>query len=105
MGASLALAGLVVGLVLGGGGVWWSLRWFLGGNREYGDPQLHSGLFAIQHLGDTTVWTAVLAPTAVPDVSPGHIHRVRECTIGPNLAHVDQCFCGAERYGVFGAWS
>lgn len=32
-------------------------------------------------------------------------HRATLCTIGPNMAHVDICACGAERYGVFGAWS
>lgn len=100
MGATYALAGLAVGLALG----WLASRW-LSGSARYLDPQIHSGVFAMRRLGTTTVWTAVLLPTAVPDVTPGHIHRVRECTIGPNLAHVDECFCGSLRYGVFGSWS
>ena len=72
---------------------------------RYSDPSLHPGEWGdpevrpMRRGGVMVHWRRV-------DGSPclGN-HLPRWCTIGPGMAHEDECACGAERYGVFGSWS
>lgn len=73
---------------------------------RYQDPQLHSGVWELDRRhSNTTVHRARYGVGFHPDTSPGHRHRPHVCTITDSLVHVDECACGAERYGVYGAWS
>lgn len=73
---------------------------------RYADPQLHSGYWQLRsRFANTTVYEARYMPGVWPDTSKGHQHRPHLCTITDALVHVDKCACGAERYGVYGAWS
>ena len=75
---------------------------------RYTNPSLHEGRWArpvIYGQGDQTrvVWES-LEPQ--PDGRErNHVHKIADCEVGPGLAHVDLCACGAKRYGVFGTWS
>lgn len=73
---------------------------------RYANPNLHDGYWELEKRFDnTTVYQTRYLPGVSPDVSPGHKHRPHQCTISDSLAHVDVCACGAERYGVYGAWT
>jgi hypothetical protein len=75
--------------------------------QRYADPSLHRG----GDWGDPVIdgrngrirvsWTR---PVTRVHGGP-HEHVVKTCTIGPEMAHTDKCYCGSERYGVFGTWS
>lgn len=108
MGTGLAVAAFAVALALFGLGM--AYQWLFGQHEDqrYLNPQLHEGVWHREPVrpGDgAVVWQAVLAPHAHPDVGPRHRHRVQQCTITDAMAHVDVCWCGKTRYGVYGSWS
>lgn len=73
---------------------------------RYQSPQLHEGVWELDtRHRNTTVHRAVYMHGVAPSTEPGHRHRPHLCTITDELVHVDQCYCGATRYGVFGKWS
>jgi hypothetical protein len=84
-------------------GYWYGL---VHGHRyRYLNPQLHEGgPWQMETGTGAVVWRQQIAPKVVPDISPGHTHRIALCTLTASMAHVDQCWCGATRYGVFGPW-
>lgn len=80
------------------------LRRFLG--VQYSTPNLHEGAgWGGPELLGTGDQLRVRWIRDVVQVYPHTYHEVRMCTIGPGMAHVDKCWCGSERYGVFGSWS
>ena len=78
----------------------------LRGEDRYETPYLHEGRWGRPVInganGQTRITWDLIA--GHPICVGGNHHPVK-CTIGPGMAHVDKCVCGAERYGVFGAWS
>jgi hypothetical protein len=82
-------------------------RWRLFLTFRYTDPSLHPGLWGepevhiSKHGGARVHWRCVGGGT----VCVGGNHGAHWCTIGPGMAHEDECMCGAKRYGVFGSWS
>lgn len=107
------MGSLVIGLLLFAFGTALGLAsGFVGGhsytkrNLRYRDPHLHEGPFGQPYREHhATVWRRTLATSAVVDISPEHRHQVDTCTVTDSLAHVDVCYCGQKRYGVFGSWS
>lgn len=81
-------------------------RWRLFLTFRYTDPSLHPGEWVgpvIKHdrHGTIVVWEC----SGGYRICTGTNHGASRCTIGPGMAHEDECMCGAKRYGVFGAWS
>lgn len=85
--------------------------WLRRRGLRYESPNLHEGRWegpVLVGRGDQkrVQWelaTAQLMKRAFR-LAPGHTHTPAFCTIGPGMAHVDTCHCGAERSGVFGEW-
>lgn len=73
--------------------------------RPYSTPDLHHGkwgkpLVRIGRGGSTLVtWTREEQVQCV-----GTWHQAVSCTIGPGMAHLDECACGKTRSGVYGEW-
>jgi hypothetical protein len=84
------------------------LRWLLRFQvQRYRTPSLHEGVWSTPDVRHGVVrWYRVDGDGWIRSyVSAPHPHVTFVCTIGPGMAHVDECLCGARRYGVFGAWS
>lgn len=92
------------------------LRWLLRFRvQRYQNPSLHEGVWGPPEIRHGVVrwyriedgwmhWHHVDREGWMRYAVP-HPHITFICTIGPGMAHVDECLCGAKRYGVFGAWS
>lgn len=101
---SIGLAVLIAAACAGGG-------WLAGylhnptGPGRYHSPDLHRGRWGRptvvgRHDQTRVVWELELGhPICV-----GSNHMAVKCTIGPGMAHLDECVCGATRSGVFGSW-
>lgn len=74
--------------------------------ERYQDPHLHSGRWGLAVVAGRGEQTRVVweCEGGFP-ICTGTNHGPKRCTIGPGMAHVDECMCGKKRYGVFGAWS
>jgi hypothetical protein len=75
--------------------------------NTYADPSLHRGGWEgprIEGQGAQrrAVWTSLSLRNAA---NLDHEHEPAVCSVGPGVSHVDECVCGATRYGVYGAWS
>lgn len=82
-----------------------------GPRPRYYSPELHGGRWGWpQMVGfgnqSRVTWEREGEDVWLSDVtSDEHRHEPRRCTIGPGMAHHDECLCGATREGVFGQWS
>lgn len=87
-------------------GVGYAVRAWLGEPKHpHQSPHLHEGPFRlVSGDHDLLVHERELHHTAVPDCKKNG-HQVQQCTITEGLAHIDRCYCGAERYGRYGAWA
>jgi hypothetical protein len=77
-----------------------------GPRAQYATPELHRGVWGgpmMQGVGDQrrVVWES----RGGYHICTGTNHGPVRCTIGPGMAHLDECMCGATRSGVFGVWS
>lgn len=73
---------------------------------RYTDPSLHPGRWdGPEIMGGKGHPVAVWRLLVGHPICVGSNHAAVVCAIGPGMAHVDTCVCGAKRYGVFGSWS
>lgn len=106
---SLTTAGYAVVAVATFLAGWLLCRTFSSEGRErYVNPELHQGRWSNPEIcgsGDQTrvVWKSMDPQPDGREIM--HTHKAADCTVGPGMAHVDMCACGAKRYGVFGPWS
>lgn len=70
---------------------------------QYANPNLHEGRWVGPVLQGAGVRTRVTWVSSEVRACRGH-HRATRCTIGPGMAHLDECVCGATRSGVYGSW-
>lgn len=102
MGAFLAIAISVWSCILFALGATWHSLYGGHADARYLNPQLHEGRWERVGLDSKNVSWRMVAPVVVEGE---HRHRAVHCTITPGMAHVDKCFCGETRYGVYGEWS
>jgi hypothetical protein len=73
--------------------------------QRYANPNLHEGAWGPPTISRGKVTWLRLDEAWLRQFIGPHAHQSYVCTIGPGMAHIDACPCGAKRYGVFGAWS
>jgi hypothetical protein len=73
-------------------------------DRQYEDPMLHSGKWSEPKLLGSNGQQRVLWERQEPVKCSGGRHSELRCYIGPGVAHMDECVCGATRSGVYGEW-
>lgn len=74
--------------------------------QRYQNPYLHEGRWDGPELMGSSVHPVAVWRSLDMHLHGGtpHVHRVLTCSVGPSTAHADVCLCGAQRFGVFGAW-
>ncbi len=86
-------------------GVGYAVARVLTPSDRHESVHLHDGPFKlVPSDAGVLVHQRDLHEYARPDCKK-HGHQVEQCTVTEGLAHVDRCFCGATRYGRYGAWS
>ena len=72
---------------------------------RYQSPNLHEGRWGKPKIeGSSRQLRVVWALLGGPHACSGGHHEAVRCTIGPGMAHLDECVCGATRSGVYGQW-
>ena len=103
----MIVVGFVLGLVVGMGVM--ATAFGAQTRQRYASPFLHEGEWGwpqVQGMGDQSrvLWhLQTVDGREVAQVLP-HVHEPLVCNIGPGLAHMDECICGATRSGVYGEW-
>lgn len=73
--------------------------------ERYQNPALHEGVWVGPVvLGSGDQMRVQWECRAGYRICTGTNHGAMRCTIGPGMAHVDECMCGKTRSGVYGSW-
>jgi hypothetical protein len=93
------LVGLVAGFLCG-----WAMCRSFAESARYLNPQLHEGNWRRTKVtGSVVEWERELESGDFSGPT-NHQHFAIHCEVDNRTNHIDHCWCGATRHGVFGAW-